>query len=90
MGTFHHDKHELHGITVVVDTAGPEIYVGRCDDMDGERVILVDVDVHRDGENGRSKAEYVKRAAEYGVWKKHDHLVLERQQVTSVQRLSEL
>ena len=90
MGTFHHDKHELHGITVVVDTKGPEIYVGRCDDMDGERVILVDVDVHRDGENGRSKAEYVKRAAEYGVWKKHDQLVLQRRQVTSVRRLSEL
>jgi hypothetical protein len=89
MGTFHHDKHELHGITVVVDTSGPEVYVGRCDDMDDEKVILVDVDVHRDGEEGRSKAEYIERAAAYGVWKKHDHLVLERHRVTSVKRLSE-
>ena len=47
MGTFHHGKSELHGITVVVDTSGPEIYVGRCHDMDDEQVILNDVDVHR-------------------------------------------
>ena len=63
MGTFHHDRHELHGITVVVDTSGPEIFVGRCDDLDDRQILLVDVDVHRDGDDGRSKAEYVERAA---------------------------
>lgn len=90
MGTFHHDKHELHGITVVVDTDGPEVYIGRCDDMDDERVILLDVDVHQDGEGGRSKEEYVKRAALYGVFKKHNHLLVERARVTSVRRLGDL
>ncbi len=90
MGTFHQNKSELHGITVVVDTAGPEIYVGRCDDMDDARVILLDVDVHNDGDGGRSKDEYVRKAAQFGVWKKHDQLVLDRAQVTSVRRLSEL
>lgn len=90
MGTFHQNKSELHGITVVVDTAGPEIYVGRCDDMDDERVILLDVDVHRDGDGGRSKDAYVKRAAQLGVWKKHDRLVLDRRQVTTVRRLGDL
>ncbi len=87
---FHPGHHELHGITVVVDTAGPEIYVGRCDDMDDRHVILLDVDVHRDGDGGRSKAEYVERAAELGVWKKFDRLVVPRAQVTSVKRLGEL
>ena len=90
MGTFHQNKSELHGITVVVDTDGPEIYVGRCDDMDDQRVILLDVDVHVDGDGGRSKDDYVKRAALYGVFKKHDHLVLDRQKVTSVRRLGDL
>lgn len=90
MGTFHQNKSELHGITVVVDTAGPEIYVGRCDDMDDARVILLDVDVHRDGDGGRSKDDYVRRAAQLGVWKKHDRLVLDRRQVTSVRRLGDL
>jgi len=41
MGTFHHDRHELHGITVVVDTSGPEIFVGRCDDMDDRQILGV-------------------------------------------------
>jgi hypothetical protein len=40
MGTFHQNKGELHGITVVVDTTGPEIVVGRCDDMDERGIFL--------------------------------------------------
>ena len=90
MGTFHQNKSELHGITVVVDTDGPEIFVGRCDDMDDERVLLLDVDVHRDGEGGRSKEDYVQKAARFGVWKKHDRLVVDRARVTSVRRLAEV
>ena len=89
MGTFHHDKHELHGITVVVDTDGSEIFIGRCDDMDDEKVILLDVDVHSDGDGGRSKEEYVKKAAQFGTWKKHNHLVIDRARVTSVRRLGD-
>ena len=54
MGTFHEDKHELHGITVVVDTVGDEIYIGRCDDMNEQGVLLLDVDVHKDGDDGRA------------------------------------
>ena len=90
MGTFHQNKSELHGITVVVDTDGPEIFVGRCDDMDDQRVILLDVDVHREGDGGSSKEEYVKKAAKFGIWKKHDHLVIDRVRVTSVRRLGEI
>lgn len=90
MGTFHNDKSELHGITVVVDTNGPKVYVGRCDDMDDEKVILLDVDVHEDGQNGRSKQQYVERAAKFGVWKKHDRIILPRAEVSSVRRLGEM
>ena len=90
MGTFHDDKHELHGITVVVDTTGPEIWVGRCDDMDEDQILLVDADLHRDGEGGRSKEEYVERAASFGVWKKHDRVRIDRRSVVSVRRLGEL
>lgn len=90
MGTFHQHKDPLHGITVVVDTAGPEIYVGRCDDIVGDHIYLNDVDVHRDGEGGRSKADYLKRAAQFGVWKKFDSLALERRLVTSIRPLGEL
>lgn len=90
MGTFHAGKHELHGITVVVDTTGPEIFIGRCDDMDEREVLLVDVDIHRDGDDGRSKEEYVERAASFGTWKKHDRVRIDRRAVTSVRRLGDL
>lgn len=90
MGTFHQGKSELHGITVAVDTHGPEVFVGRCDDMDDRGIVLDDVDVHRDGEGGRSKAEYLKRAAMVGVWKKHDRLFIPREKIASVQRLGEI
>ncbi len=90
MGTFHDDKHELHGITVVVDTKGPEIWIGRCDDMDEHQILLVDADVHRDGDGGRSKDDYVQRAASLGVWKKHDRVRIDRRGIASVRRLGEL
>ncbi len=87
---FHPGHHELHGITVVVDTQGPEIFVGRCDDMDDQRVILLDADVHSDGDDGRSKNDYVERAAQFGVFKKFDRVEVPRGQVTSIRRLGEL
>lgn len=90
MGTFHQGKHELHGITCVVDTDGPEIYVGRVDDLDDRKVILQDVDVHREGEDGKSKEEYLQQAARFGVFKKHDRLVVPSGRVASIQRLGDL
>lgn len=90
MGTFHQNRSELHGITVVVDTTGPEIVIGRCDDEDDRGIILNDADIHRDGEGGRSKDDYVKRAAQFGVWKKYDRLMIPREKVASVRRLGEI
>jgi len=90
VGTFHRDRHELHGITVVVDTAGPRVYVGRCDDIDREAVILLDADLHEAAPGRPSKAEYLARAARVGVWKKHDRLVIPLAEVASVRRLNEV
>lgn len=90
MGTFHQGMNELHGITVVVDTDGPEIFVGRCHDVDARGVIMHDVDVHLDGENGRSKDDYVRRAAQLGIWKKYDHMVIPKERVVSIRRLGEI
>ncbi len=90
MGTFHDDRHPLHGITVVVDTAGPEVWVGRCDDMDDRQIVLLEADLHRTGDDGRSKEEYVERAARFGVWKKFERVRIDRSEVVSVRRLGEL
>lgn len=89
MGTFHDDKGELHGITVAVDTRGKEILVGRCDTITNTAIILNDADVHEDGAGGKSKADYLKRAAMFGVFKKHDRVAVPLEAVTSIKRLSE-
>ena len=89
MGTFHHDRGELHGITVVVDTHGPQIWIGRCDVYDDRGIVLLDVDVHAEGEGGKSKADYVRRAAMVGVWKQHERIVLPAGEIASVKRLGE-
>jgi iron-sulfur cluster assembly protein len=88
MGTFHDDKGELHGITVVAETADA-VYVGRCDTIDGGGVVLLDCDRHAEGEDGKTNAEWLQRTARFGVWKKHDRLVLPREEVQAVTPLGD-
>lgn len=95
MGTFHQHKHELHGITVVVDARGAEggadeTYVGRCDDIVRGQVILLDGDVFREGESAGSREEFLRKAARFGVWKKFDHVLLDTERVTAIRRLGDL
>jgi hypothetical protein len=87
--TFHHDRSQLHGITVVVRTAGGELWVGRCDDEDAERVILLDADVHREGEAEGSPDEWLSKADRFGVWPRHRRVVIPRGRVESLERLGE-
>lgn len=90
MGTFHDDKGELHGITVIVETDGPEVFVGRFDEQTERGVILLDADTHQEGEDGRSNEEYLQGAAEYGVWKKYDRLVIAQGKVKRIYPLGEV
>lgn len=95
MGTFHHGKGELHGITVVVDLKDTRVFVGRCDTVVPEGVILLDADVHDEAtpdDAGKtvSKADYLKRAARFGTWKKHDRVLVPAEDVASVTPLGEM
>jgi hypothetical protein len=90
MGTFHSNLGALHGITVVVHGVDDVVYVGRCHEADDRRVILLDVDQHRAGEGGLSHREYLARAAKWGVFKRHDHLILAAEQVERIVPLGQL
>ena len=90
MGTFHSDKGELHGITVVVDTTSDSVYIGRCWEMNDREVVLLDLDEHEDGQDGRSKEEFIRQAAKVGIWKKRDRLVLPLSDVASVTPLGQV
>ena len=90
MGTFHNNKGELHGISVVVDMLGPTIYVGRCDEVTDQQVVLLDAAEHQDGREGCSKKEFVRRTARFGIPKMQARIVLPRAEVASVRRLGEV
>ena len=86
----HADKGDLHGITVVVDTTGDEVYIGRFFEQRADGVVLLDVARHRAGANGVSKEQYVETAARYGQWKELEQVVVPLPQVHSVTRLADV
>ena len=86
----HADRGELHGITIVVNTAGPKVYIGRCFEATDERVVLLDADVHEDGTNGRSKEQFIEQAARVGVWNRLKQVTIPRDEVASIQKLVEI
>ncbi len=75
MGTFHQGKGDLHGITLAL-IATDGVYVGRCDSMNEEHVVLLDVDHHTEGDGGKTNTEWLERAAKFGVVPKQPRMVL--------------
>ncbi len=86
---FHHGHHELHGVTVVVETAGPLTYVGRFDTEDEAGVHLVNVGVH-DASGGESREDYVRRSSRFGVRTERTHMVVPRADVARITPLGEV
>ena len=93
MGTFHDGKGEYHGITIVVDTHGPAIFIGRCDTVTDRGVFLFDADVLEAGDASdvsAAKDAWVRRAAQVGYWKKVERLHVPADDVASIRRLAEV
>lgn len=88
MGTFHDTTDPLHGITVVAES-GTTVFIGRCHERQHGQIVLLDADEHSDGEDGKSNQEYLERAARFGVWKKHERLVLAADEVSALVPLSD-
>lgn len=90
MGTFHDNLGELHGITVVVDTRGPQVIVGRCHEANDQFVLLHDADVHEESPGGVSKSEWITQATKWGVFPRHKILKVPAEQVTSITPLGKI
>ncbi len=90
MGTFHSDKGDLHGITVVVDTSGKQVFIGRCEEVTPVAVILNDAESHEEGSEGKSKDDFIRRAAQIGIWPKLARVAVPRGEVASIRRLGEI
>jgi hypothetical protein len=87
---FHPGHDELHGITVVVETSGPETYVGRFDRQDDHSAYLKDVGVHRAGDDVEEWPEYLGRTIKFGVKVEHRQLVVPTGDITQILRLSDV
>lgn len=89
---FHPGHHALHGVTVVVETAGLVTYVARFDREDerGGGVHLLNVAVHDPATADRSLDEFLARTLKYGVRAERKHLLLPADQVSRIRPLAEL
>ena len=80
---------ELHGMTVVVETSGPTVFIGRFDQQLGDHYLLHDVDVFQDGAEGVSRQAYLAKAAAFGVWVKQKDVHISVPEVVSIRKLTE-
>jgi hypothetical protein len=84
---FHPGHHELHGVTVVVETRGSRTYVGRFDSQDDSGVHLHDVGVHDGTAEGPSKEDFLRRCDKFGIRPEHRDLVVPSGDVARIGRL---
>ncbi|MBZ0267984.1 hypothetical protein K8I85_07500 [bacterium] len=76
----------MHGFTVVVETPGRMLYIGRYHSETEEWVLLNDVDA-REHEDDAAKTEYLEKAVRYGVFKNMPSVKVPRAEVASVKKL---
>lgn len=86
----HPGHHELHGITVVVETLGPVTYVARFDTADESGVHLLNVAVHDRGAAGPPLDEFLARTRKFGVKAEKKYLLLPTDQIRRILKLSDL
>lgn len=85
----HSERHELHGITVVVETTGEMTYVARFDLQDERGVHLINVAQHTPS-SGQPLDEFLARTRKFGVKAERKHLVVPASDITRIRRLSEM
>jgi hypothetical protein len=84
----HSDRHELHGVTVVLDTQGAGTYVGRFDSQDERGVHLFDVGVFDPAQGTRD--DYVRRSVKFGIRVDRPELTIESAEVARITPLGQI
>jgi hypothetical protein len=87
---FHPGHHELHGVTVVLETTGSRRYVGRFDSEDQRGVLMHDVAVHDAQGGGPTWEEFLRRSAKFGIRAEHRDVLVPGDQVARITRFAEL
>ncbi len=84
----HTDRHELHGITVVLEARGDATYIGRFDSQDEHGVHLLDVGVF-DPASGTREA-FLRRSVQFGIRVDRPKLTVATAEVTQLTPLGQL
>jgi hypothetical protein len=87
---FHPGHHELHGITVVLQTTGTRTYIGRFDSEDPRGVLMHDVAVHDAAAGGPSWEEFLRLSAKFGIRADQKDVLVPGDQVARITRFAEL
>lgn len=87
---FHPGHHELHGITVVVETGSGVTYVARFDTQDEKGVHLLNVGRHDPATASLPLDEFLARTRKFGVKAEQKHLVIPATDVTRIRKLAEV
>lgn len=86
---FHPGHHELHGITVVVETTGDVTYVARFDTQDEGGVHLLNVAEHN-ASSTQSVEEFLARTRRFGVKSERKHLVVPADSIRQIRKLADI
>jgi hypothetical protein len=84
---FHPGHSDLHGVTVVLETTGDALYIGRYHEETPGGVLLHDVAEHRPVDGGPSREEFFRKTLKFGVRAQHRHLVVPGGEVQRITRL---
>jgi len=84
---FHPGHSELHGVTVVLETADETLYVGRYHEETPAGVLLHGVAEHRPSPTGPNRQEFVEKTLKFGVRAEREHIVVPSRDVRSITRL---
>jgi len=85
---FHHGHDELHGITVVARHVDGTVFVGRFDQEDQGKILLLDVSTQPAAPEGEI-ATFLARTMKFGVRVDRKHLAIPTTELTSVTPLQE-
>jgi hypothetical protein len=84
----HTDRHELHGVTVVLDTRNAGTYIGRFDTQDAQGVHLMNVGVFDPTQGTRD--DYLRCSVKFGIRVDRPELTVASSEVARITPLGEL
>ncbi|HOW70216.1 MAG TPA: hypothetical protein PKY77_06390 [Phycisphaerae bacterium] len=81
---------DLVGCEVVLDTAGPIIYLGKLHSYDERGFWLQDADLHNSSEGHATREQYIVEAARDGIRTNRRYVFILRQAVYSLSALADV